>query len=213
MNRHTLRFALPIAALAMGLLADACTPQPAPSAPPTPAPDGTGEAAKPAPKRPQVSMAKLAEAIAPLAFMEGRWTQQQPNGAVIEEHWMAPRGNSMVGTFRRTLGNGVTPFYEVTQIMAEPEMVILRQIHVHGNFEPDPKRTDLMRLRLQAIDEKSATFVPVDPPLKANAQDMASIRYERTDADTLTLTVTPNAPKDPAKPADKPLVFTMKRMP
>jgi hypothetical protein len=157
-------------------------------------------------------MTDLAATMAKFAFMEGRWTQQ-PNGVVIEEHWMAPRGNSMVGTFRRTLGNGVTPFSEVTQIMAEGDMVILRQIHVHGNFEPDLKRTDLMRLRLQTIDEESAIFVPVDPPLKANAQDMASIRYERTDADTLTLTVTPNAPKDPAKPAEKPVVFTMKRMP
>jgi hypothetical protein len=158
-------------------------------------------------------MKELAETMKQFAFMEGRWTQQQANGASIEEHWMAPRGNSMVGTFRRTLGNGVTPFYEVTQIMAESDMVILRQIHVHGNFEPDPKRTDLMRLRLEKIEGKSATFVPVDPPLKANAQDMASIRYELTDPDTLVLTVTPNAPKDPAKPAEKPLVFTMKRMP
>ena len=48
MNRHTLRFALPIAALAMGLLAAA--QQQAPSAPTTPAPAETGEAAKPAPK-------------------------------------------------------------------------------------------------------------------------------------------------------------------
>lgn len=158
------------------------------------------------------SMKDLTETMAKFAFMEGRWTQQQPNGAVIEEHWMAPRGNSMVGTFRRTLGNGVTPFYELTQIMAEKDMVILRQIHVHGNFEPDPKRTDLMRMRLEKIEGNAATFVPVEPPLKANAQDMASICYELKDPDTLVLTVTPNAPKDPAKPAEKPLVFTMKRV-
>ena len=156
---------------------------------------------------------KVSKAMAPLAFMEGRWTQNQPNGAMIEEHWMAPRGNSMVGTFRRTLGNGATPFYEFTQIMAEKDMVILRQMHVHGNFEPDPKRTDLMRLKLDKVDGNSATFVPVEEPLKANAQDMASINYTLKDANTLVLTVTPNAPKDPAKPAEKPLVFTMTRMP
>jgi len=177
--------------------------------------DGAPPPAKPAEaaKAERVPMAKLAEKLAPLAFMEGRWTQTQPNGAVIEEHWMAPRGNSMVGTFRRTLGNGVTPFYEFTQIVAERDMVILRQIHVHGNFEPDPRRTDLMRLRLTKVDGKSATFVPVDPPLKANAQDMSSLRYERTDADTLVLTVTPNPPNEADKEAPKPLVFTMKRMP
>ena len=156
---------------------------------------------------------KVAKALAPLAFLEGRWTQNQANGAMIEEHWMAPRGNSMVATFRRTLGNGATPFYEFTQIMAEKDMVILRQMHVHGNFEPDPKRTDLMRLKLDKVDGNSATFVPVEEPLKANAQDMASINYTLKDANTLVLTVTPNAPKDPAKPAEKPLVFTMTRMP
>ncbi|MFZ4697338.1 MAG: DUF6265 family protein [Phycisphaerales bacterium] len=156
---------------------------------------------------------KVAKALAPLAFLEGRWTQNQANGAMIEEHWMAPRGNSMVATFRRTLGNGATPFYEFTQIMAEKDMVILRQMHVHGNFEPDPKRTDLMRLKLDKVEDNSATFVPVEEPLKANAQDMASINYTLKDANTLVLTVTPNAPKDPAKPAEKPLVFTMTRMP
>ena len=156
---------------------------------------------------------KVAKALAPLAFLEGRWTQNQANGATIEEHWMAPRGNSMVATFRRTLGNGATPFYEFTQIMAEKDMVILRQMHVHGNFEPDPKRTDLMRLKLDKVEGNSATFVPVEEPLKANAQDMASINYTLQDANTLVLTVTPNAPKDPAKPAEKPLVFTMTRMP
>ncbi len=156
---------------------------------------------------------KVAKALAPLAFLEGRWTQNQASGATIEEHWMAPRGNSMVATFRRTLGNGATPFYEFTQIMAEKDMVILRQMHVHGNFEPDPKRTDLMRLKLDKVEGNSATFVPVEEPLKANAQDMASINYTLKDANTLVLTVTPNAAKDPAKPAEKPLVFTMTRMP
>ncbi|MFZ4723572.1 MAG: DUF6265 family protein [Phycisphaerales bacterium] len=202
MSKSLLRAATALAVVSLALASAAARQDAAAPA----KPEAAAKAAGP-------SMKDLTETMAKFGFMEGRWTQQQPNGAVIEEHWMAPRGNSMVGTFRRTLGNGVTPFYELTQIMAEKDMVILRQIHVHGNFEPDPKRTDLMRLRLQSVDDKSATFVPVDPPLKANAQDMASIRYERTDADTLTLTVTPNAPKDPAKPAEKPLVFTMKRMP
>lgn len=210
MNKPMLRAAASLAALSLAL-AGAAARQDTPATPPP-------EAAKPAEgaKAERVPMSKLAEKLAPLAFLEGRWTQKQPNGAVIEEHWMAPRGNSMVGTFRRTLGNGATPFYEFTQIMAEKDMVILRQMHVHGNFEPDPKRTDLMRLRLDKVEGKAATFVPVDPPLKANAQDMASIRYELVDADTLVLTVTPNPPKEGAKPSDKqaePLVFNMKRVP
>jgi hypothetical protein len=173
---------------------------------------GLGVGFRQAPAR-DAAVQAVDPALAPLAFMEGRWMQKQANGATIEEHWMAPRGNSMVGTFRRTLGNGVTPFYEFTQVMAEKDMVILRQIHVHGNFETDPRRTDLMRLRLAKAEGNTATFVPVDPPLQANAQDMASITYALTGPDTLTLTVTPNPPKDPEKPAQPPLVFTMNRLP
>jgi hypothetical protein len=84
---------------------------------------------------------------------------------------------------------------------------------VHGNFEPDPKRTDLMRLRLQSVDDKSATFVPVDPPLKANADNMGYMRYELRDPDTLVVTMTATPPKDPSKTPQAPLVFVMKRMP
>jgi hypothetical protein len=199
MRPTTMLVALSLAVASTFAIAD--DDKKAPATPPAAAAD-----AKPA-------APKVAKALAPLAFLEGRWTQNQANGAAIEEHWMAPRGNSMVATFRRTLGNGATPFYEFTQIMAEKDMVILRQMHVHGNFEPDPKRTDLMRLKLDKVEDNSATFVPVEEPLKANAQDMASINYTLKDANTLVLTVTPNAPKDPAKPAEKPLVFTMTRMP
>jgi hypothetical protein len=199
MRPTTMLAALSLAVASTFVIAD--DDKKAPATPPAAAAD-----AKPA-------APKVAKALAPLAFLEGRWTQNQANGATIEEHWMAPRGNSMVATFRRTLGNGATPFYEFTQIMAEKDMVILRQMHVHGNFEPDPKRTDLMRLKLDKVEDNSATFVPVEEPLKANAQDMASINYTLKDANTLVLTVTPNAPKDPAKPAEKPLVFTMTRMP
>jgi hypothetical protein len=202
MKTSALRATAALATLSVSLMVAASAQQTAPAA-----------QEPPAQAKPKKPMSELAESMKQFAFMEGRWSQQQPNGAVIEEHWMAPRGNSMVGTFRRTLGNGVTPFYEVTQIMAQSDMVILRQIHVHGDFEPDPKRTDLMRLRLDKVEGSSVTFVPVDPPLKANAQDMASIRYELTDPDTLVLTVTPNPPADPAKAPAAPLVFTMKRMP
>jgi hypothetical protein len=202
MKIHALRATTALATLSISLMMAACAQQTAPAAQEPPA---EAKAAKP--------MSELAETMKQFAFMEGRWTQQQPHGAVIEEHWMAPRGNTMVGTFRRTLGNGVTPFYELTQIMAESDMVILRQIHVHGDFEPDPKRTDLMRLRLAKVEGTSVTFVPVDPPLKANAQDMASIRYELADPNTLVLTVTPNPPTDPTRTPAAPLVFTMQRMP
>lgn len=146
-------------------------------------------------------------ALEPLAFMAGAWAQQQPNGAMIEEHWMAPRGSAMLGSFRRIMGNGAVPFYEFTQIVAEKDRVVLRQIHIHGNFDPDPKRTEPMELILERAVDGSATFVPVSE--KANAGELERITYAQDGADTLVLTVQPKARE--GKPAEPPLVFRMVR--
>ena len=149
-------------------------------------------------------------ALAPLAFMAGTWTQQQAKGAMIEEHWMAPRGASMLGSFRRILGNGAVPFYEFTQLVAEKDRVVLRQIHVHGNFDQDPKRTEPMELVLEASAPGKATFVPAADSGKANAGELARVTYAADGADTLVLTVEPRARE--GKPADPPLVFRMSRV-
>ena len=147
---------------------------------------------------------KAAAALEPLAFMTGAWTQQQANGAMIEEHWMAPRGQSMLGSFRRILGNGGVPFYEFTQIVAEKDRV------VHGNFDPDPKRTEPMLLVLEKVVGKRATFVPVADPAKAHAGDLSRVTYSADGPDTLVLVVEPKAPE--GKPAEKPLEFRMTRI-
>ena len=152
---------------------------------------------------------KPAAALEPLAFMAGAWGMSQPNGAMIEEHWMDPRGSAMLGSFRRVLGNGAVPFYEFTQIVAEKDRVVLRQIHVHGNFDPDPKRTEPMVLVLEKAGDGRATFVPDPDPAKARSGDLARITYAADGADTLMLTVEPKAAE--GKPAEKPLVFRMSR--
>jgi len=153
---------------------------------------------------------KANAALEPLAFMTGAWTQAQANGAMIEEHWMAPRGSSMLGSFRRILGNGGVPFYEFTQIVAEKDRVILRQMHVHGNFEPDPKRVEPMLLVLEKAGGNRATFVPAADPTKANAGDLSRVTYFLDDPDMLVLVVEPKAAE--GKPAEKPLEFRMSRI-
>ena len=189
-----------IALLSLSLFALAAAPQdPKPAAPPAPA----APAANAGPK--------VAAALEPLAFMAGAWTQQQANGAMIEEHWMLPRGSAMLGSFRRVLGNGAVPFYEFTQIVAEKDRVVLRQIHVHGNFDPDPKRTEPMLLVLEKAGNSSATFVPPPGPAKQNSGEaIAHLTYALEGPDMLVLTVEPKA--EEGKPAQKPLVFRMSRV-
>ncbi len=175
---------------------------------PAPAPLQQAPAAPVAPAAP--AFPKPAAALEPLAFMAGAWGMSQPNGAMIEEHWMAPRGSAMLGSFRRVLGNGAVPFYEFTQVVAEKDRVVLRQIHVHGNFDPDPKRTEPMVLVLEKAGDGRATFVPDPDPAKARSGDLARITYAADGADTLVLTVEPRQPE--GKPAQAPLVFRMKRL-
>ena len=175
---------------------------------PVPAPVQQAPAAPVAPAAP--AFPKPAAALEPLAFMAGAWGMSQPNGAMIEEHWMAPRGSAMLGSFRRVLGNGAVPFYEFTQVVAEKDRVVLRQIHVHGNFDPDPKRTEPMVLVLEKAGDGRATFVPDPDPAKARSGDLARITYAADGADTLVLTVEPRQPE--GKPAQAPLVFRMKRL-
>lgn len=131
------------------------------------------------------------EALKPLAFMSGAWALVQPRGAMIEEHWSAPRGKSMMAMFRRIRGDQITPFYEFTQIVAEPDGVFLRQRHVHDQFEIDNRRPDAMVLRLDQTDGRSASFVPVDDPAIAKAGTLARITYTLEAPNTLTLTVEP----------------------
>jgi hypothetical protein len=146
-------------------------------------------------------------AIAPLSFMAGNWILSQPNGATIEEHWQAPRGKALLGSFRRVLGNGITPFYEFTQVVAEKDRVVLRQIHVHGNFDTDPRRAVPMVLVMEKCTASMATFVPAKDG--ANAGSLARVTYSAPDRDTLLLVVEPV--QEAGKPAEKPLEFRMRR--
>lgn len=127
--------------------------------------------------------------LKPLAFLTGSWCLSQPKGAVIQEQWTEPRGNSVVAVFRRVLGNGYTPFYEFSQIVAEEKRVVLRQIHVHADFDSDPRRAKPMVLRLVESSDSHVVFEPVEPPEESHAADLQRITYRRIDADTLLLRV------------------------
>lgn len=148
-------------------------------------------------------------AVAPFAFLAGTWTLEQKNGAVIEESWSLPRGKSVLGSFRRVLGNGATPFYEFTHIVAAKEGVLLRQLHVHGDFETDPRRPRPMVLRLERQEGRSASFVPVDDAELAASGTLARATYTRVDDETLRLVVE-SKPGADGKPAEPTLEFTMR---
>lgn len=150
-------------------------------------PSGGADAAAPGPT--------CEPALATLSFLTGSWCLAQPKGAMIQEQWTEPRGNSIVAVFRRVLGNGYTPFYEFSQIVAEKDRVVLRQIHVHADFDTDPRRAKPMVLRMSESSDSHAVFEPVAAPEESHAGDLQRITYRRVDADTLLLRVESKPPR------------------
>jgi hypothetical protein len=171
-------------------------------------PNGSGDA----PAKPETDARLRA-----LGFLAGSWCLSQPKGAMIQEQWTEPCGKSIVAVFRRVLGNGYTPFYEFTQIVAEEGGVVLRQIHVHADFDADPRRAKPMVLRMVESSDSHVVFEPAGTPEEAHSADLARITYRRIDANTLMLTVEstpPKGPADPSKPDPAPaqvLEFRMTR--
>lgn len=164
--------------------------------------------------RPAASHPPAHPSLAPLAFLAGTWFMEQPRGAMIEEHWSAPRGNGMLGSFRRVLGNGAIPFYEFTQLVVEGDEVILRQIHVHGNFDTDPRRKDPMVLRLETVEGTMVSFVPLADAKLSSAGSLERVSYTLDEAGVLTVRVQekPRGAKEgEAPPEPQVIVLPMKR--
>jgi hypothetical protein len=61
-------------------------------------------------------------AITSLAWMAGSWAGEH-DGGVIEEHWMAPAGNSMSG-MTRLVAEGRTGFFEFLRIRTNKDGVV-----------------------------------------------------------------------------------------
>jgi hypothetical protein len=61
-------------------------------------------------------------AIADLAWMAGSWTGES-RGIQMEEHWTAPKGNSMIG-IHRDVGKGRTMLFEFLRIEQQGDQIV-----------------------------------------------------------------------------------------
>ena len=132
--------------------------------------------------------AKPAPALAPLAFMSGRWIGQNLNKTINEEHWMQARGQHMLGTFRQVRRDGMPAFVEVSLITVAEGRITLRTRHLHTKLEVPEKEREPWDLKLSAADGKTATFV-VDTTSGENPlRGLLSITYTLTSPSTLDVT-------------------------
>jgi hypothetical protein len=109
--------------------------------------------------------------------------------AVLEELRSATRGKAVPGSFRRVLDDGRTPFRESTRIVATTEGVRLRELHLHADFETDPRRAKPMLSQVEALEDGKASFAPVSDAKLAAADSLQRVTCRRIDAQTLLLVV------------------------
>lgn len=64
-------------------------------------------------------LAGAAADVGELSWMSGAWVQERPDGTLVQETWLAPRGGVMAGV-SQTSRPGRKPFVEYVRISAEP---------------------------------------------------------------------------------------------
>lgn len=102
--------------------------------------------------------AKADPELAKLSFMAGRWVGINPNNTVNEEHWMAPKGNNMVGTFRQIRRDGKAGLIEVSLIFKDETGIKLKLRHLHGGLEVPKGREETDEFLLKEVQKNKVEF-------------------------------------------------------
>jgi hypothetical protein len=147
----------------------------APGAPPMPDPPAM-------PKLPPVPMGRYT--LADVAFFAGRW-RGATDGSVVEEHWSAPEGSSMVGMFRWVAPGGAPYMFQLMTLTEEGGGVIMRVREFSEELVAKEEKDKPKVLRLVEVEGEKASFAPED-----DAEGIDRVIYERPSPDTLTFTVT-----------------------
>jgi hypothetical protein len=61
--------------------------------------------------------------LADLSWMAGSWSGTSARGIEMEEHWTAPKGNSMLG-IHRDVGGGKTRLFEFLRIEQQGDQIV-----------------------------------------------------------------------------------------
>jgi hypothetical protein len=112
-----------------------------------------------------------------VAWMQGCW-EMVSSDRVVEEHWMSPRGGSMLGLGRTTKGVALVEF----------EFVVLRERGDRLAYEAHPSgQTPAVFLSRPQTGQTGPSAPPVDKVVFENLEHdfPQRVGYERTGADTL----------------------------
>ena len=80
-----------------------------------------------------------------LSWMTGDWSGPLGGGAVLEEHWLEPRGGSLTAIVRLA-SDEATPMVELIVIEKEGDSLVLRLQQWNPGFSPRSEAPQTMRL-------------------------------------------------------------------
>lgn len=103
------------------------------------------------------SVQRTSYSVKDVAWIEGKWKDVE-DSTIMEEHWMRPEGNSMLGMFRmRQAGRPV--FYELMTLFEEKNSVTLRLKHFYRNMKGwEHKDSTGVSFPLIKVEGKKAFF-------------------------------------------------------
>ncbi|MHC5010247.1 MAG: DUF6265 family protein [Planctomycetota bacterium] len=130
--------------------------------------------------------AAAAPTIQDLAWIAGRWQGTFFGGEPMEEAWLPPLGNCMLGGFR-TLTDGKASLYECLVIEAGEDGIVLRMRHFNAGLEPWASEADgPATFPLASMQPGKAVFEDPDRPFPQRQvyelidEDHLQIRLEGT---------------------------------
>lgn len=95
--------------------------------------------------------------VADLAWLAGEWTSDE-HGMAFDEHWLAPRGDSMFAV-SRMVANGTTKMCELSAIEQTADGLVFRIRHFSKALEPWRMDADgPMTMKLAASKENEVVF-------------------------------------------------------
>jgi len=123
-----------------------------------------------------------------LSWLVGQW-RGEALGGVVEEHWQAPSGGSMLGTFKLVV-DGQVKFYELMTLVEVDDSLLLGIKH----FNPD----------LSGWEAQDACIESRSQKLEAHQALFEGFTFQRIDENHLRIEAETKTP-------GKPLVFNYDR--
>ncbi|GJM18446.1 MAG: hypothetical protein DHS20C14_06590 [Phycisphaeraceae bacterium] len=136
-----------------------------------------------------------APADADLAYLEGTWRSESDDGAVIEEHWLAPENGSISGMLRWMGPDGSVRLLELLTVTPEDGVGVFRWRHFDGVLTPWASEADGPSVvTIESFDNN--TLVMVGDPDAGGVQRMT---YDGSTPGLLTATLEfgPDSGRDP----------------